>query len=143
MDGKTDKLVADSNFYIALYNPEDTLHDQAVQAAEIIKRENIKVLISNFIFLETVTVLSIRGNRKIAVEAGTALVKTPHFIHFDKSLTQQTWEIFQKIDKKNMGFVDCSILAVMKAEDIKYLLTFDQTDFKSLQKAFGFKLYPL
>lgn len=143
MAEKINRLVANSNFYIALFNPEDSLHNKATQYSEVIQKKGLKVFISDLIFLEVVTVLSIRTNRKIAFEAGTYLMKNPNFTYIDPYLHQKTWEIFKKIDRKNMSFVDCSIIAVMQHLGITTLLTFDTTDFKSLQKTFKFKLFPL
>lgn len=142
MGENNSKVFVDSNFYIALFNPEDTLYNKAVQVSKTIQKKGLKIFISNLIFLEAVTVLSMRTGRKTAVETGIRLLENPNFIHIDLSLEEKTWEIFKKIDRKNMSFVDCSILALMQLEGINYLLTFDEKDFKSLQKAYSFKLYP-
>lgn len=134
-------IFVDSNFYIALNNPTDSLHKKAVQVSRQLKSENVVVYITNMIFIEVVTVLSQRTNRNFAIDVGRNLLKNDHFIMIDEAFQQKSWEIFQSINKKNMGFIDCSILAVLEQESIPYLLTFDEEDFVPLQKAFKFEVY--
>lgn len=141
--GEKTRLFADSNFLIALYNPHDTLFQKAAKLANQIKKEDIQLVFSSYIFLETVTVLSQRVNRKTATVAGKTLLEDPRFeyLYMDQSLQERTWVIFQEIKSKNISFVDCSILACLEYEDIDKLVTFDQKDFLPLQKAYRFKLY--
>lgn len=140
---KRDKLFIDSNFFIALFNPADTLNQKALTISQKLKKENPRLYISNFVFLEVVTVLAQRVSRKAAISLGNHLLKDKQLeiIHIDKRLNELSWEFFKKIKKKNVSFVDCSILAAMKAEGIKKLLTFDQGDFLSLKRKFRFSFY--
>jgi len=138
------QIFVDSNFFIALFNLTDSLHPKVLKISRGLKRENPRLYISNFIFLEIVTVLSQRVNRETAVLLGNYLLKDKQLevIHIDKKLNEITWEIFKSINKKNCSFVDASILAVMKREGIKKLLTFDKEDFLSLKRKYRFNLYP-
>ncbi|MBL7159235.1 PIN domain-containing protein [Candidatus Microgenomates bacterium] len=140
---KNNRLFVDSNFFIALFNPTDALNQKALTISKKLKKENPRLYISNFVFLEVVTVLSQRVSRKAAISLGNHLLKDRQLeiIHIDKQLNKLTWKIFQNIKKKNVSFVDCSILAAMKAEGIKKLLTFDQSDFLSLKKYCRFGFY--
>ncbi|MBI4119919.1 MAG: hypothetical protein HY454_00450 [Parcubacteria group bacterium] len=54
-----------------------------------------------------------------------------------------SWQIFKEIANKNVSFVDCSTIAVMKAEGIRHLLTLDLQDFKPLSKKYRFGLYDI
>lgn len=136
-------VFVDSNFFIALYNPQDTLNSKAVELTQKIKRGKPILFISNFIFLEVVTVLSQRAGRRAAMSLGEHLLEDRQLeiVHIDKRLNTISWEFFKEIKKKNISFVDCSTLATMNFEDIKYLLTFDQKDFSSLRKKFKFDFY--
>lgn len=140
---KDSRIFVDSNFFIALFNPTDTLNQKALTISQKIKKENPQLYISNFVFLEVVTVLSQKVSRKTSVSLGNHLLrdKQLEIIHIDKQLHEMTWEIFQNIKKKNVSFVDCSILAVMKAEGIKKLLTFDQKDFLGLRRKYRFSFW--
>lgn len=135
----------DANYFVALFNPYDSLHKEAFAIASALEKENPALIITNFIFLEIVTVLSQKRGRTVALEAGTYLLSAPTIttIHIDEALNSNSWNIFQHIAHKDISFVDCSILAVLRAESIPTLLTFDTSDFKRLQKEYHFKLFPL
>ena len=135
------KIFADSNYFIALFNAHDALHERAKKITR--EMEQIVFYISNFIFLETVTVLSQKCGRKTSREVGEHLLKNPliKIVHFDEILQKETWRIFQEEPSKNISFADCSTVAVMDTEGISELLTFDTTDFKKLAKKHHFKLY--
>jgi uncharacterized protein len=141
MENSNEGLFIDSNFFIALYNPSDNLHEKAKQISKQLQLDNPYIYFSNFIFLETVTILSQRVSRDHARAAGNKLLNTNSFIIVDKPLQKRSWEIFEKIDKKNVSFVDCSTLAIMEFENISLLLSFDRTDFNQLQNLYKFSFY--
>ena len=135
-------IFVDSNFFVASFAEEDSQHAKALSLIqELFKKQTI--VISNFIFLEVVTVLSQRFGRELAIASGNRLLSDPRIriIYIDQELQRTSWDIFQEIKKKNMGFVDCSIMAAMEAENINRLLTFDRTDFAPLRKRFHFKFF--
>lgn len=136
-------VFVDSNYFIAFFNPADALHSRALVSAKKLYAEDVNFVISNFIFLEVVTVLSQRVGKQSALRVGSHLLDDPKLsiIHIDPSLQQTAWQIFQTVPAKDIGFVDCSILAVMRAEAIHLLLTFDKTDFRPLLKNFHFAFY--
>lgn len=140
MEGYNSDLLIDSNFVIALYNPVDNLHRKAKQISERLKSMRYKMYISEYIFLEIVTVLSQRGGREIAIQAGKDLLREKDFvfIQINEELHKITWQIFQEIKKKDISFVDCSILAAMRFFNIKKLLTFDKEDFTQLRRKYRF-----
>ncbi|MBI2645068.1 type II toxin-antitoxin system VapC family toxin [Candidatus Uhrbacteria bacterium] len=137
-----ERIFIDSNYLVALFNPADSLHIHAKKIAtqlDITKRDFV---VSNFIFLEIVTVLSLRQGRRSACEAGEYLHSPSiEMIHIDYVLQRETWNIFHSVQVKDVSFVDCSIIAVMYTEGIDTLLTFD-SHFKKLQRDHRFKLYP-
>ena len=140
---ENNKLFIDSNFFIALHNPQDTLYIRAKKIANKIERNKIKLFASNFIFLETVTVLSQRSVKETAITAGKKLLMEDYctMVNVDKDLQHKSWLIFQEIKRKNISFVDCSILTVMRYMGIKKLLTFDTADFAGLRRKYSFNFY--
>lgn len=141
---KNNQVFADSNFFIALFNPSDTLHAKAIAISQKLAKEKPKFYISNFVFLEIVTVLTQKVSRKAAITLGEHLIKDQQLkiIHINQRLNKLTWEIFKTLKRKNISFVDCSLLTVMRAEGIKKLLTFDKEDFTRLRKKYRFSFYP-
>ncbi len=139
------KLFIDSNFFCALYNPADSQHQKALKIAGILRKKTPLIFISNFIFLEVVTIISQRIGRQAAVQIGGHLMdeNKVKMININPQLNRQAWEFFQQIESKNMSFVDVSIPVVLSAEGIKNLLTFDADHFKILQRYFPFQFFPL
>lgn len=133
-------LVFDSNYFVALFSPDDSLHSQASGLVNLIVERS--VIISNLIFAEIITVLSQKRGHDFALQVGdylldSSLIKITHLDHLHH---QVAWKIFQSLRSKNISFVDCTTLAVMQAEEIDTLVTFDITDFKKLQKDYQFQI---
>lgn len=139
----SDQIFVDSNFFIALFHQHDALHEQALSIAKDLDRQWRPLVISNFVFLEVVTVLSQRKSRAQARAVGHFFLSDSSIVmrHIDEKLQQASWDIFKSVGHKGMSFVDCSIVALMRSEGIHTLLTFDKTDFRSLQKLFRFSLF--
>jgi len=139
------RIFVDSNYFIAFFNPTDSLHQKTQDIGKELDRKGIPLTLSNLIFLEVVTVISQRRNKQIAGEVGEYLETNPlvEIIHVDEVLHQNTWEIFKSVQQKDVSFVDCSIIACMRFEGIHELLTFDKKDFTILKKGFPFSFYPI
>lgn len=143
MEKNKQRVFGDSNFFVALLNPFDSLHEKALQASLRMKEELCQLIITNLIFLEIVTILSQRVSRRVSITFGTHILQDNQIeiIHVDEELQKRSWEIFQTTDKKNVSFVDCSILATMKFNNVHTLLTFDREDFQQLLKEHKFSLF--
>lgn len=137
------KVLIDSNYFIALFNTKDSSHKKAVELSQKLSKDKVQVYITNFITLEVLTVLSQKVGRQASINVGNMLqeTKTIDKIHITRELNKNTWHIFQSISNKNMSFVNCSNLASMQYMGIKQLLTFDITDFSPLRKQYSFNLY--
>lgn len=140
---ENNRIFVDSNYFVALFTPTDSLHQKSLKIAKQLGSQGFSFVISNFVFLEVVTVISQKGGRAAALAAGRYFLSEPliEVIHIDEELQEYSWEVFQRVKSKDVSFVDCSIMAAMESEDIPTLLTFDSKDFKSLQKLSKFSLY--
>lgn len=136
-------ILVDSSFLIAFYNPLDSQHAKTLRYVKDWDSGSIHFVITQYVFIETVTVLSLRAGRVISIMAGENMMehKNLTILEQDQPAHSKAWEVFKSLEKKNMSFIDCSILATLQAESIGSLLTFDETDFKPLQKKYGFHLY--
>ena len=135
-------IFIDSNYFIALFNPFDSLHEEALEMNRNLAQVQVQPVLSSFIFAETVTVLAQKRGKDIALSAGDYLLSgSARFIHVDEELQKKSWDIFRDIAVKNMSFVDCSILAILQSEGIPRLLTFDKKDFGPVCKQYRFSFY--
>lgn len=137
------KIFVDANFFVALYSPQDSLHSNAEDLSKKLITGDSQLYLSNYIFSELTTVLSQRTSKEKALIAGEFLLKDENFtiLFVDHDLQELSWEIFCETKKKNTSFVDCSTVAIMKAEGINSLLTFDQEDFAPLLKKHHLKFW--
>lgn len=132
-------IIVDTNVICALYNPKDSLYEKAQEIKPLFTK--YKPLVSNFILLETYTILSQRISKEFSIGFGER-IRERHFyaiVWIDQKLEENVWTIFKSIKDKNFSYVDASILAVMKKEKISRLLSFDK-GFEELQRQFNFKL---
>jgi len=137
------KVFVDSSFLVALYNLSDTLHDKTSEVNTRLASSDPDLYVSNYILLEVLTVLSQKIGRSKSVDIGERIIHDGQIkvVHITEDLQELSWDIFRSTGNKNMSFVDCSILAVMQDRGLRYLLTFDKTDFTSLRRQFGFSFF--
>ena len=90
-----------------------------------------KMVVSNYIVDEVLTLARVRTNRCDCGEAILDLVrarKQSDRIFFevilDAELVRRTEELYQRYCPKGLSFTDCSLLALVKTLDIEYLATF-------------------
>ena len=138
-------LFIDSNYFIALFNKKDAKYNEAIELARDLETNHYQKFISNLVFSEVVTVISQRVDKQASIDVGEYLLSNTALktLFIDDRLHQDSWNIFKEISSKNTSFVDCGTIAVMRAENIQELLTFDVADFKKLQKGHRFKLYKI
>lgn len=53
-----ERAFVDTNYFVALFNPLDALHQAALKTGKQMDKAGVQLVISNFIFLEAVTVLA-------------------------------------------------------------------------------------
>lgn len=132
-------LFIDTNVICALYNPKDSLHAKAQNIKSLLTMYS--PVVSNFVLLETCTILSQRVSKEFAVSFGNRVrQKHTYSIRWiTQNLEDEVWNIFVSIKDKNFSYVDASTLTVIKKGKISHLLSFD-TGFSAFQKEFKFQL---
>jgi predicted nucleic acid-binding protein len=117
------KIILDSDFVIALYLPSDSNH---VKAFNIYQQYDDYSILSINLY-EIATVLSRLLNQDEAIIVFCNIIKD-----FDEIVVdfEREWEgdiinIYNSFSKKNISFVDCSILYIAKKLNAK-IATFDK-----------------
>lgn len=129
-------IFVDTSALISVWDHDNINHKQAFNKSIELKKTNQQLLTSNIIISEVLTVLSMRVNKKKALEFGKEIEKSNLIINFvNQDLHQKAWEIFLKIKGKNVSFFDCTSFAIMEDLGIKKAFSFDK-DFKK----YGFEL---
>ena len=126
----------DTGFILAIRNFDDINH---IKATEIMRKclsgKYGRIIVSNFVFDETVTLTLVRTNNKNLVkDIGDYILNSQRIIllHLSEIEFLATWELFLKYFENGLSFTDCSLLVMGKLfESNVYIATFDK-HFKGL-----------
>lgn len=123
----------DTSFIISYLNKRDRNHLRSKDImSKIISGDYGNVCISDYVFSECASVLFklSRDIKKTEILCNT--LKKDLIFYTDKDTFEETFKIFIKQKNTSFSFVDCSIIALMKNNNIKYLATFDK-DFENIE----------
>lgn len=126
----------DTGFILAIRNSDDTYHAKATEIMkDCLSGKFGKIIVSNFVFDETVTLTLVRTHNKELVEdISNYIFNSPRIklLHLSETEFLATWELFLKYFENGLSFTDCSILVMSKLfESNVYIATFD-SHFKGL-----------
>lgn len=126
------KIFADSSFLIALYDKSDQYFEEAHALFKTLRKEIPQVIISNYIYDETMTYLLYTHSyygflRSRAFDEDVMEKKFCDFIFINENIFYKAREIFFRFNKdKSWSFTDCTSYAVMEDLGIRNVLTFDK-----------------
>ena len=118
----------DADVFIAFVKKDDSQHAVAREIFDKLRNREVIFSTSNYVFAEVVTVLSLRVGREVALE----FIKN---IHAPESGMDIKWvtpeieasavDIFHKQTSKNVSFVDCVNIAMVRNHHIDAIFSFD------------------
>ena len=135
---KDKTVLIDSDAFIAFIKENDSNHNKAKKIFKQLERKNINFITSNYVFAETVTVISQRIGHKTALEfienvrSSKSLIATRWV---DEHLEEMAINIFKSQISKNVSFVDCANMALMNYYNLSAIFSFD-----AIYKKQGFKI---
>ncbi len=127
-------IVLDTSIIISFFDVEDVFHDAAVEKFEMFEKKKKRILITDYILNEAVTVmLRKRGlnNSKLLLEF-LLEYKNMEIFHIDADGFMEVVGTFRNQDSK-LSFVDCSLLWLARYYGFK-IETFDKDLQKELKK---------
>ncbi len=125
-------IFVDSDAFIAFVKQDDSNHEKVKQIFNQLQETPITFLTSNYVFSEVVTVLSQRVSHDAAVAfivnmtSGESVFQIERIDEKTEALARQ---IFIEQTSKNISFVDCTNIALIKARGLDGILSFD-SDYK-------------
>lgn len=123
-------IFIDASFYLSLLNSGDANHKKAVGIGSRYKNE--VYVTSQAILGEVLTVGSQRIDKKLTLGFVEEILKSDTRIVLEtKELVDEAFLLFKKTESKNISWVDCYSLSIMKKLKIKEALSFDK-HFKQL-----------
>lgn len=118
-------ILLDSNIWIGFFSKDDNLHTSAVEIFEALQQSSKKILITEYVILETTSVLSQRVGKELAnafinrIDNSDRVIIQPssskHFKHLVYFYTQSSYS--------KLSFVDHHLLLLSKLFEVK---TFDR-----------------
>ncbi|TYQ26598.1 type II toxin-antitoxin system VapC family toxin [Pseudanabaena sp. UWO310] len=134
------EVFLDTSFAIALSAITDQNHAKAVELAEQIETQNIRLVTTQAILLEIGNALSKQKYRIGAIQLLESLELDPNveIIPVTNELYSAAFQLFRSRQDKEWGLVDCISFVVMQNRAIANALTadehFNQAGFRSLLK---------
>lgn len=121
------KLFVDTSAWYALNDRDDQFHQQALEKLLQIKSERIEVITSDYVFDESVTLISARIGHRAAVSFGDSMLKSNvrQMLTISDDVRLAAFELFRKYADKTLSFTDCTSFALMKRYKLKTAFTFD------------------
>lgn len=133
-------VFVDASALISSFVPLDTTHQKAKKITRELQNQDVKLISSNMVMSEVLTVLSLRHGKELALEFGEYIrdggieIAHPGPDHFEKA-----WQIFKREVTKNISFTGCMSLALIELFHIPSAFTFDKQFRNRGFKVFGWK----
>jgi uncharacterized protein len=132
------KVFVDTVAWIALLNVNDGLHTPAQQVMHNLRRQNARLVTSEFVLIEVADALSAPSVRAhtVAFINGLRQVALLHIIPASPSLFADGWTLYSQRSDKEWSLTDCTSFVVMTQEHMTRAFTsdhhFEQAEFVKL-----------
>lgn len=120
-----ERLFLDTSAIYAYINSRDPDHEKI---KTLLSSFSGKLVITNYIFDEVITLVKARLGHATAVRVGTILLNSPQIERawITQADEAAAWDLFVDRDDKGYSFTDCTSFAVMRRLKIKKSLAFDE-----------------
>ena len=121
----SNKVIVDTDAFLAWFMPDDLLHQEAVRIAGQIKQHKAATFLTNLVVAETSTALSNRAGQQTAIEF-LDFASNLQVINVNEDLHSQAVELFRQKAKKGTSLTDCANVVVAQAYNIPAIFSFDR-----------------
>ena len=120
------KLFVDTSAWCAVFDRRDQNHTRASAFFSALRGKPVRLITSDYIFDETVTLLRAHTGHPSAVAFGESILKGSVAIEeIDASLRAEAWELFVKYDDLDCSFTDYTSFVLMRNLQLDHAFTFD------------------
>jgi predicted nucleic acid-binding protein len=121
-------VFTDTSYLLALEFKSDQNHQVAQKHWQNLQQLSFSLIITSYVFDETVTYINSRERHDRAVQIGEMLLSSPsvEIVHVNEDLFFEGWTIFQKYHDKRYSLTDCISFVVMRQKHLDTALTFDK-----------------
>lgn len=130
------QIFVDTSAWYAIYDRCDGRHEAA---SRFLKGTSALLITSNLIFAETLSLMTKRLGKDLALNFGRKLRASgkARVLHLDSALEETAWAYFERYRDKSWDLIDCASFALMDSLKLERAFTFDV---HFAQK--GFQIYP-
>lgn len=131
-------IFVDSDIFVSALRKDDSNHQKAKNLYLRLEKLNVSFATSNYVFAEVITVISQKIGHNSAIEFINNMRSSDslyNFIQVTLEIEEVAIEIFKKQTSKNVSFVDCTNMALVKHDNHDAIFSFDE-----IYKKNGFKL---
>ena len=121
-------VFADSSGFIAAYSARDADHSRALEAWRSIAARRQKILTTDLVFAETVTLLRRWNGHPASRQAGQAILRSANIdiAGLDREQLRLAWREFVAIGDPKLSLCDAASFVVMRERGITEAFTFDR-----------------
>lgn len=132
------QLLFDSDFFVGWVFAADTHHRTVERLLQSVQEQNLHPLTTNWVLLETATVLSHRKNQQLAIDFLDHIERINFpVVTITEALQEKALLLFRSQTRKGTSTTDCGNVAVMRELGIEHIASFD----KAYSKQFGVQLF--
>ncbi len=129
VDISTQNILVDADGFVAIVKEDDANHQKARQHYARIDTLPVNLITTNYVIAEAITVISQRVSHEVAVDFIGTVTADPSpitILDIDNTFVQQkAIPLFKGQKSKNVSFVDCINMAVLKEYDCLCIFSFD------------------
>ncbi len=121
-------VLIDTDAFVALIKKNDNNHKRAEKISDFLTKKSSSFYTTNFVFSETITVLSQRVDHQTAINFIDDFknLKEVNLIRVNEEIEEMAIKIFKNQISKNVSFVDCINMAVLKRYKWNTIFSFDK-----------------
>lgn len=117
-------IFVDTSALYAFVNKNDKFHHQVVK---YLKTTPDTLVTTNFIFAETLSLITKRVGKKIAIKFGEHLKKSGKILimYLPEDYQEKAWKLFSEDEKIGFDYIDATCFVFMQETGIETALSFD------------------
>jgi uncharacterized protein len=121
-------IILDTGAIYALVMRSDKNHESARRFLQQLLKEPAILLLHEWVFVESMTLLKARGGSKVAIRAGEEMKQNPlyRWQASTPQLEQVAWGIFERFADKDWSYTDCALLALSQQTKTPEIWTYDR-----------------
>ncbi len=129
VDISNQNILVDADGFVAIVKEDDANHEKARQYYSRIDTLPVNLITTNYVIAEAITVISQRVSHEVAVDFIATVTAEPSpitILDIDNTFVRKkAIPLFKSQKSKNVSFVDCINMAVLREHDCLCIFSFD------------------